>query len=100
MGVFTRVAILKSRKFRRFILWCSAKRLLSLLILLVHPREANEPVPLCRREIAPENLRKSHFVPKALYYVGKKKLQFATLWHDQPSCSVKGRSLDAMMRAL
>ena len=36
------------------------------------------PWPLCRQETAPENLRKSHFLPKALYYVGKKKLQFAT----------------------
>jgi hypothetical protein len=34
--------------------------------------------PLCRRETAPENLRKSHFIPKALYYVGDKTLQFAT----------------------
>jgi hypothetical protein len=34
--------------------------------------------PLCRRYTAPENLRESHFIPKALYYVGNKTLQFAT----------------------
>lgn len=53
-----------------------------------------------RRETAPENLRKNHFVPKALYYVGKKKLQFATLCPYNPACNVKAYHWAAMMRAL
>jgi hypothetical protein len=34
--------------------------------------------PLCRREIEIGQLRKSHFIPRALYHSGKSDLQFAT----------------------
>jgi hypothetical protein len=45
----------------------------------MHSEAPTQPkCPLCWRDTAPENLRKSHFIPKALYYTGDKKLQYAT----------------------
>jgi hypothetical protein len=46
--------------------------------------------PLCRRETAPENLRKSHFIPAALYHRGGKKLLFATRsWKGETKTQIK-----------
>jgi hypothetical protein len=50
--------------------------------------------PLCRRDTAPEDFRKSHYVPKAFYYTGtkrdKKPLQFATRsWKGESEREIK-----------
>jgi hypothetical protein len=44
----------------------------------MHSELVEQMCPLCEQPTAPGDLRKSHFIPKAFYYVGKKKLQFAT----------------------